>query len=124
MVMNMMNMRELINQMLKLTNKKVHVYHMQGSSQFLAEDYGYDSWIAYWSEFTKRPKPTSKYCCPSCRQMKDNIIGGHVIRLDSKECFITPICLECNSRAARDENFRQIPFLVQYRDLVKFVPKK
>lgn len=89
--------------------KEVACIHIVGSSEEIAKEYGYDSWIDYCHKknwFTR-----SIDICPICKKpfTKENYaVGGHVLaafgKLDSEgkliytEC-VTPICNRCNVKA-------------------------
>lgn len=115
-----LKMRKLINTAKNATEIKVSVKHMEGSSRYKSEDYRWESWKAFWSEYTNNKIPQQNYFCPSCNEYKDDIVGEHVIYND--KMYITPICSSCNSRAVKDIKFRNTPFEVAFNKLCQFNP--
>ena len=107
----------------ELQNLKCEVIHEKDSYKNYgdASDYGYNSWIEFWQEHS----PCGKFLntikiCPCCGKPMNNPVGGHVQDAYGKEVFITPICHECNSSAANNEEFRKTPFKVSQKYLLKF----
>lgn len=115
-------MRELINTVKKATETKVLVKHMEDSSQYDSKDYGWESWKAFWAERTNNEVPQMDYYCPSCKEYKDDIDGGHVVY--NNKMYITPVCHTCNSRASKNIEFRETPFEIQFNKLVLFNPNE
>lgn len=98
---------------------EISVIHMNDSSKYIAQNYGFKSWKEYWAKKIGCNEPESHYLCPSCQEFKDDIDGGHVVELPNKY-YITPICSECNGKASENSVFRTKPFKVKNKDLVPF----
>lgn len=106
-----------------IDEQSISVCHMADSSKYDPNDYGFSSWIDYWANGRGVSSPVSPYC-PCCELIKKVIVGGHVIAKSSGRVYITPVCTECNIKAANDESFRDKAFLVKQSELVPFIPKQ
>lgn len=80
------------------------VGHMDGSSKYRPQKYS--SWSEYWeNKFHCPVAPTNKICDCCCEEkIESDFIVGHIIKIDTKELFLYPICKECNDKGKGGEN--------------------
>lgn len=73
---------------------KIHVRHMDGSSEFKTIDSS--PWKEFWSSKSGKPLPNQKVKCPCCGEETDpaDIVGAHVVECSNANKKY--ICLTCN----------------------------
>ena len=82
----------------------ISVTHCIGSSDEDAQKYGYDSWIDYWKEKSKKPLPESCPCCHKPLTLDKIIVGAHVMDTNNNNYYIMPCCNNCNIINSRIPN--------------------
>lgn len=109
-----------IQRAMNQSNNVLKVWHLKDSKKRFgdgAEYVGYDSWIDFWEKCNQKEVKITR--CPCCNSLMMDSVGSHVID-EYENIYITPTCVECNSKAINDEDFRNTPFEVAYANLVVF----
>ena len=70
------------------------VKNLNGSSIFAKPTCKCDDWLDHWVN-NKGVRPIY---CRSCAKRSTDLVGGHVVKVDSydQQRYIVPICRECN----------------------------
>ena len=116
---NVMNFNKALDIMYHDTDY-ISVHHMEGSNKKFgdASEYGYNSWLDYWKKHSDK-KLTPSFICPCCHNSVKDVVGAHV-EDNEENIYITPVCKDCNSRAANNATFRETNFPVSNDVLVPF----